>query len=382
MRKLTLPALLGGSLLAVAAPAFAGDGTPLNPNSKNVLTLAVFGDAPYGTTPTDTAEFEASPAFIASINGDPKVDLVMHVGDIHSGKQFCTEAYDRSVYELWTSFKNPVVYTPGDNEWTDCNKAGEGGGAYNKTTHQIDYLKDASGNFIDYAAGDPVANLDLLRSIFFAKPGYALGGRNKRLLSQSAYFDPAFPSDAKYVENVIWEESQTVFVTINLPGGSNNDNDIWYAAPTMSAAQATEISERTGADLRWLEMAFQIAEADGAGAVVIQLQADMWDPANTVAHLAAFEPYVSSIASHTLAFGKPVLLFNGDSHVYGSDSPLSASDPLHYLHPNYDVANFHRITVHGSTVPLEWLKVTVSPGTNAPASPTAFGPFSWERVIE
>src|SRR4029077_20452593 len=106
------------------------------------------------------------------------VDLVMHVGDIHSGKQFCTEAYDRSIYKLWTAFKNPLIYTPGDNEWTDCNKAGEGGGTYNKTTQQIDYVRDASGNLVDYAAGDPIANLSLIRSIFFANPGHALGGRN------------------------------------------------------------------------------------------------------------------------------------------------------------------------------------------------------------
>jgi hypothetical protein len=45
------------------------------------------------------------------------------------------------------------------------------------------------------------------------------------------------------------------------------------------------------------------------------------------------------------------------------------------------VPNFHRIVVHGSTFPLEWLKVTFKPGVDAPASPNAFGPFSWERVI-
>ena len=49
--------------------------------------------------------------------------------------------------------------------------------------------------------------------------------------------------------------------------------------------------------------------------------------------------------------------------------------------PNgYNVSNFHRITTHGSTLPLEWLKLTVQPGTNAAASATAFGPFSWQRV--
>lgn len=93
MKKRTTAILLCASTLGAAPLATAGNGTPINPNSADVITLAVYGDAPYGTTPTDRAEFVATPAFIAAINADPKVSLVVHVGDIHSGKQFCTEAY-------------------------------------------------------------------------------------------------------------------------------------------------------------------------------------------------------------------------------------------------------------------------------------------------
>jgi hypothetical protein len=382
VQKLMMPATVACGALVVAATASGGNGTPLNPNSANVLTIAAFGDAPYGTNPTDTAEFLATPAFIDSVNSDPKVDLVLHVGDIHSGKQFCTEAYDRAVFDLWKQFKDPVIYTPGDNEWTDCHKVAEGGGAYNKTTKQIDYVLDANGNPVDYAKGDPAANLDLIRSIFFANPGVTLGGRKKQVLTQSQNFDPAHPSDAKYVENVMWEESKVLFVAINLPGGSNNDNDVWYGAPTQTPAQVQEIVERTGADLRWLDAAFVQAKADGAEAVLIQAQADMWDPEKGAVHQAAFEPYVLSVALHTLDFGKPVLMLNGDSHVYRSDNPLSAADPLNFMHPGYDVPNFHRIVVHGSTFPLEWLRLTVDPRANGSAGPDSFGPFSWERVIQ
>jgi len=99
IRPLTVAVTLAFGF-GITTAAIAGNGTAINPDSANTVTLAVYGDAPYGTTPTDTAEFEATPAFIASINGDPKVDLVVHVGDIHSGKQFCTEAYDRAVFAL------------------------------------------------------------------------------------------------------------------------------------------------------------------------------------------------------------------------------------------------------------------------------------------
>jgi hypothetical protein len=367
---------LGCCLAGTLAPPAAFARPP-----ANVTTVAVYGDAPYGTTPTDTAELLATPAFIDSINADPDVALVLHVGDIHSGKQYCTEAYDRQIFDLWTAFKDPLIYTPGDNEWTDCNKAGEGGGSYNATTGQIDHVLDAGGNPVDYAGGDPIANLDLIRSIFFSRPGVTLG-KKQLVLSQGQYFHPFHPSDGKYVENVIFVQSEVLFVTINLPGGSNNDADVWYGAPAAGAAQLQEAEERTGADLRWLDIAFALAKLGRLKGVVIQAQADMWDPEKGAAHQAGFEPFVKSIADHTVDFGKPVLMFNGDSHVYLSHNPLSATDALNFMHPGYDVPNFHRIVVHGSTFPLEWLKLTVDPGASAPEGPDAFGPFSWTRMIQ
>lgn len=372
---LTTLGILGIGSLIGAPSALA------RPQRRSTFTAAVYGDSPYGTTPTDTTQTLATPAFIQSINADPDVELVLHVGDIHSGKQYCTEAYDRQIFDLWAAFEDPLVYTPGDNEWTDCNKAGEGGGAYNAATGQIAYVLDATGNPVDYASGDPVANLALVRSIFFAHPGFTLG-KAKVVLSQGQLFHPLHPSDGKYVENVMFVDAEVLFVTINLPGGSNNDSDVWYAAPTATAAQLQEAEERTGADLRWLDLAFAAARFAHLKGVVIQAQADMWDPEKGAAHQAGFEPFVQNIAQNTLAFGKPVLMFNGDSHVYQSHNPLSAADPLSFMHPGYDVPNFHRIVVHGSTLPLEWLKLTVDPKANAPQGPNAFGPFSWSRMIQ
>jgi hypothetical protein len=351
-----------------AGPAAAGP--PPKPHAP--LTIAVYGDSPYGTSPTDTAEFNRTPQLVQSINSDPDVSLVMHVGDIHSGSQYCTEAYDRSIYDLWTMFADPLVYTPGDNEWSDCHKVKEGGGTYNPTTGGINYVLDANGNQVDYAGGDPIANLALVRSIFFPQPGVTLGVHKRDVLSQGVL------EHNQFVENVLWARSRIVFVTINLPGGSNNDNAIWYGAPAQSDAQQTEVSERTAADLRWLDAAFAVARANHAAGVVIGTQADMWDPENGAANLTQYEPLIQRIASLTTSFGKPVLLFNGDSHVYRSDNPLSASDPLNALHPGYDVQNFHRVVVHGSTFPLEWLRLSIDPNASG-SSPNAFGPFSWQE---
>jgi hypothetical protein len=388
MKRSWIGAAAALALCALPATTAAAD----NHGSRGAFTLAVYGDAPYGTFQGDTAEFDATPAFIDSVNADPDVSTVIHVGDIHSGKQYCTEAYDRSIPALWTHYADPLVYTPGDNEWTDCHKAGEGGGTYDPSTGQINYVIDpATGQPADYAGGNPVANLSLIRSIFFGSPGQTLGSATLKVLSQAQARDRAHPEDAEYVENVLWQQRGIVFVSINVPGGSNNDADPWYGAP-ITPAQQDEAARRTAADLRWLNTAFGLASENDAAGVVVITQADMWDlDGKTPAHLTNYEPIVSSLATHTSAFGKPVLLFTGDSHTYRSDNPLVQGAPCTgdggvcsydawMSHPYYNVANFHRIVVHGSTFPLEWLKLTVAPGAHNPSTATSFGPFSWTRM--
>jgi len=233
-----------------------------------------------------------------------------------------------------------------------------------------------------------------VRSIFFPSAGSTLGSGTLHTVSQAQAYDPAHPTDAQYIENVMWQRKGVVFVTVNIPGGSNNDADPWYGAPAASSEQTTEAAQRTAADLHWLDAAFGIAQEQNAQGVVVITQADMWDlDGKTVSHLSNYESIVSSLAAHTTAFGKPVLLLNGDSHTYRSDNPLQQAAPCTgdndacsfddwTSHPSYDVPNFYRVVVHGSTVPLEYLRLTITPGGHAAPTSTSFGPFNWERVQE
>jgi hypothetical protein len=398
--KVLIAAAAAVVALVSAVAATAGNGNPSNPKSSNAATFAVYGDAPYYTTGdtdpndyTNLQEYKATPAFIDAVNHDSKVSLVVHVGDIHSGSQRCTQPYDQAIYDLWTAFKDPLVYTPGDNEWSDCQKKKQIGADDTTANHSW-----------SYSGADPIANLELVRSIFFSNPGYTLGGRPMRVISQAQV---GTGTDARYVENVMWEQTNTMFVTVNIPGGSNNDSDVWFKdylplGTLETAAQTAERAQRTQADIDWLDAAFAQAEEDGVGSVVIIEQADMWDVTDAAAHQTLYEPIISEIAAKTSAFGKPVLLFNGDSHVYRSDNPLVANsacvgdvDPTlnanvctidaHTHHPGpgtgYNVPNFHRITVHGSTLPLEYLRLNDNPQANNLLTGTSsFGPFSWERI--
>ncbi len=108
--------------------------------------------------------------------------------------------------------------------------------------------------------------------------------------------------------------------------------------------------------------------------------------------------FVDRTAAGTARFSKSVLRLNGDSHVYRSDNPLVENTPcMIESSPSTEVAcsndaygnqkigtsvkNFHRITVHGSTTTLEWLKLRIDPRARAVASPTSLGPFSWRSVM-
>ena len=99
MQKLIVSTILAWGVLAVAAGSEAG--SPAANGSNDKLTIAVFGDSPYGTSNADTAQLMATPAFIRTINDDPDVSLVLNVGDIHSGQQICSFDYDLSIYKLW-----------------------------------------------------------------------------------------------------------------------------------------------------------------------------------------------------------------------------------------------------------------------------------------
>lgn len=365
------------------------------------VNVAVFGDMPYGA---DQTELKATPAFIDSINNDNDIAFAMHGGDIHSGSESCTEAYNRNVYTLFSNFKMPLVYTPGDNEWEDCNKQKQFGGTYNTKTGQIDYVLDPQTRLpVNYEKGDPVKNLQLVRNIFFAKPGVTLGSPSMTVHSQA--YEGTTDSDRQYVENTWFMKGKTLYVTVNIPGGSNNGTDPWYAAPTMSQAQQDEVTARTNATKNWLNNAFNQATKNNATSMIILTQADMWDTEKTAQTLNGYTQYIDIIAKGTSTFGKPVLLLNGDSHIFRSDNPLvsnstcviepmdtsgktsgatatACSNDAYSRQPyNYNVPNFHRVTFHGSSLPLEWLKLTVNPQDNAANSSYAFGPFSWKRVI-
>jgi hypothetical protein len=91
--------------------------------------------------------------------------------------------------------------------------------------------------------------------------------------------------------------------------------------------------------------------------------------------LDGYTDFVRRLAERCLHFGRPVLLINGDSHLFEADRPLAdPNSTTGLIHGTPAVPNLTRITVQGSTnKPREWLRLTIDP-----RSPAV---FSWGNVI-
>ncbi len=120
MRTIHALALAGVLLVGTAA------GVVANPSGKDGLDtpkfdFALIGDLQYG--PEGEAAFPAVKADIDSA----KLAFVVHDGDFKSGSTLCDDATFRNRYDVFNDFTHPFVFVPGDNDWTDCHRANNGG---------------------------------------------------------------------------------------------------------------------------------------------------------------------------------------------------------------------------------------------------------------
>ncbi|MBL8438039.1 MAG: metallophosphoesterase [Zoogloeaceae bacterium] len=335
MRKSLLALALASALVALPHAAQAATGTEIDQSAK-ALSIAVLADTPYGN-----AQRAVFPAMIDSVNNDPKVRVVIHLGDLKNGSTSCSNEYLGFVVEQLARLQDPLVYTPGDNEWTDCHRLNNG-------------------------PFDPLERLDWIRTTLFPQPGTTLGGRPKSVFTQA--HEPGFET---FVENVLWFESRVAFSAVHVVG-SNNSKAAWTnEQPSDTERRKAERLARTEAAIAWIDRTFDLAGEQGAAGVVIAMQADMWDAFSVNNHLPldGFTSIAQRLADRARAFGRPVLLLQGDSHGYLVDNPLAGADPVHHIaHP---VPNLTRIVAPGATA-TQWLRLNVDP-----AKPEV---FTWEAV--
>ena len=262
--------------------------------------LGLIGDIPY------TVEEERKTDLLFEEMDSEQLAFVVHVGDIKSGISPCTDELFLREKERFEDSANPLVYVPGDNEWTDCARTGY----------------------------DPIERLERLREIFF-RGDESLGIEKIPLTRQSA----------DYPENVRWSYGGVTFLGLNVPGPNNNRDE----APG-------EYERRNEANLEWMRKGFDRAAAEESSAVMIVLQGN---PGFELPpeERTGYNDMLAALEEETVAFGKPGVLVHGDTHTFRIDKPMTSSTS------GERVENFTRLETFGSPM-VGWVRAGVD--TSAP----------------
>jgi hypothetical protein len=270
--------------------------------------FAAFGDAPYNALEV------AAVRHLLRETDRANMAFVVNVGDLKAATEPCTDRLLRERLELLDASPRPLVFVPGDNDWTDCHL-------------------DAAGGY------DPRERLDRLRALVFPDDE-SLGRRRLRLERQSE--DPRF---RPYRENVRWVAGGVVFITLNIPGSNNNLG--------RNALMDAEHDQRMIANFAWLTEGVVIAQRPGMRGLVIFAHADPRfdrpaDPAD------GYTGFRYALRAHAATLGKPMLFIHGDGHQYRVDQPLRDLLTLERI------GTFTRVEVFGSPG-VGWVRIEVDP---------------------
>ncbi len=305
--------------------------------------FAILGDMPY--TRVQEKEFES---VLADMNRRD-LQFAVHVGDFEfDARPYnmnpsiaampCADETYQSVLAQFQTSRHPFIYTPGDNDWSDCAPL---------QARKIDIYE----------------RLARIRTMFFP-PGRSLGQRTIPVLSQGS--DPVHK---EFLENLRWSHGGITFVTIHTVGSNDNTGG--------TPAGDAEEKRRKAANIAWLKQAFAAARADDSRGLVIITQANIgfenfWPPDPLRRYFnnflgvqrpprplpMAYDDYIRTMAEELETYTRPVAFFHGDSHIYRVDKPLFSAKTQRLFE------NFTRYETFGYP-DSHWLRVSVDPSDPA-----------------
>jgi hypothetical protein len=342
MRRLIIPTLAALAAAAITAGiAVAGHShrdSDFGHQRHHTYAIGLWGDLPYSSTQASSGV----PNLIADMNGQD-LAFTAHDGDLKSGSSECTDAVYTQALAYFNSLRAPAVFTPGDNDWVDCDRTA----GYNDRVQ-----------------------LDKERSLFFSTP-FTLGQHRFRQEVQLTPPCVGANGSAPCVENRRWTLGGVTYATLNVQGTCNNLCD---SAKGLGDADPAEYAARNAADIAWLQQTFAEAAARHSAAVMLISQADpgfnddavQGAPTRNPATLAeddaqastdGFGDFLRALRDQVIAFRKPVVYVHGDSHYFRIDKPLENSQ-------GQRVENFTRLETFGDhqengNNDVNWVKVVV-----------------------
>lgn len=318
--------------------ANADDGNDQGRDDGNGSSYAIglWGDLPYSAV-----QEVGVTALIGDMNAQ-RLAFTVHDGDLKAGSSECTDAVYTKALGYLNSLKAPAMFTPGDNDWTDCDRT---------------------------AGYNSLVQLDKERALFFST-SFSLG---QRKLRQAVQMDPLCLSThgtfVPCVENRRWTVGRVTYATLNVQGSCNNLCDV--------APDPNEYAARNAANIQWMKETFEQAKTRNSVAVMLISQANPgWDlndpnraplrdpktlvektPAGTDSGTDGFKEFLLALRDEVVAFRKPVAYVHGDSHYFRVDKPFLDAGGRR-------LENFTRVETFGDnqangTNDVQWLKVSV-----------------------
>jgi len=330
-----------GSAVRAGLDGNASEGQGDEDQGHDVYAIGLWGDFPY----SDVQATTGVPNLIADMNSQD-LEFTAHDGDLKAGNSTpnsttpttCSDALYVQALGYFNSLKAPAIFTPGDNDWTDCDRASNGGFS-------------------------SLERLDHERLVFFSTP-FSLGQHH---LFQQVQLTPTclgVSGNVPCVENRRWRVGRVTYATLNIQGSCNNLCD--------TLPDPAEYAARNAADIAWMQETFAEAREHHSVAVMLISQGDpgfdatdgtrgpLRNPktlAETDGQPDGFQTFLLALRDEVVAFEKPVAYVHGDSHYFRIDKPF-----LNSLGQRLE--NFTRVETFGDnqgngTNDVNWIKVLV-----------------------
>jgi hypothetical protein len=350
-----------GSTTALAARGgFDGRGDDRDDDhDRGGYAIGLWGDLPYSDVQAQTGV----PNLIADMNSQD-LAFTAHDGDLKAGNGItgsvtpttCADPlYDQGLKYL-NSLRAPAMFTPGDNDWTDCDRAKNGG--FNS-----------------------LERLDHERALFFSN-SFSQGQHRIHQEVQSTPLCLGISGPVPCVENRRWTLGGVTYATINIQGSCNNLCD--------TAPNPAEYAARNAADIAWVQETFAKAKERNSAAIMLITQADPGfdlsdatraptrdpktlvendnlpasDPAAPGPAPDGFHDFLVALRNEVIAFRRPVAYVHGDSHYFRVDKPFLDAQGRR-------LENFTRVETFGDNTfsadpasddnNVHWVKVFVDP---------------------
>ncbi|KGJ89949.1 hypothetical protein [Colwellia psychrerythraea] len=246
-------------------------------------TIVILADTPYSDK--EKTMLQGPNGNLYRLINEISPSVVMHLGDYKSGGKSCTNTLLKEHKALLTQiYPGRIIYTPGDNDWTDCDRA--------SLAYSFDELER-----LEY----------LIKLMYQTSP--LLTDNLKAITSQKAQ-----------VENTLWINDRLAISTIHLVGTSNGRVQIEKSQQKIALKK---VDKRDDLNLIWLKKIEE--EAKNFDALIIGFQADIYQKSvleseacdNTpIKTCDAFTVYRQAFKDLAKRIKKPILISHGDTGAF------------------------------------------------------------------